>query len=65
MSQNFIEFTEAKTNNKIIVPVDRLLYVGYDSVADAALIGVDCIKDERIINVSDKYEDIKECIKNV
>lgn len=65
MSRNFIEFTEAETNSKIIVPVDRLLYVGYDNVAKTVIISVDCVKDERIINVSDKYEDIKECIKNV
>ena len=64
MKPKFIEFTEHGTNNKINVPISRLLYVAKDIASNIAIIAVDCIKDERIINVQDKYEDIIKAIEN-
>lgn len=64
MKPKFIEFTEHGTNNKITVPISRLLYVAKDIASNIAIIAVDCIQDGRRINVQDKYEDIIKAIEN-
>lgn len=64
MKQIFIELTELESNNKLLVPLNRILYFGQESTTGNVVVVVENITTERFITVLDKYEDIKKAIGN-
>jgi hypothetical protein len=64
MKQIFIELTELESNNKLLVPLNRILYFGQESTTGNVVVVIENITTERFVTVLDKYEDIKKAIGN-